>query len=326
MRPGKFVAALSVAVAVMSFAPGAAADPDTPYIYYHDLGKAAARKHQPQWALGAIHARDAWKASRGHGVTVAVVDSGIGPTRELDGQIKSTVNLAGPTTKRIDLHDHGTAVSCVIAARHDRPGWKGITGVAPEVDLISVRIFGASGIAPTTRVAKGIRWAVNHGADIVNASFEDHDKPVLRSAVRYALKHGVIVVAGAGNEGGVGSPPQYPAAYPGVISVGAVRPNLKRASFSNEGDYVDVVAPGTHVLSCDPFATLSYYYGTSLATPVVTGVVALMKAARPGLRPPLAERILRRTARDLGAPGRDDSYGWGLVNAEAAVRDALRGR
>lgn len=326
MRPRRLAIALSVAVALSVVGSGAAADPDTPYIYYHDVGKVAARKHQHQWALGAIHARQSWKTSRGRGVTVAVVDSGIGPTRELDGQVRRTVNLAGPTGKRIDLHDHGTAVSCVIAARPDRPGWKGVTGVAPEVDLMSVRIFGASGIAPATRVAQGIRWAVDHGADIINASFEDHDKPVLRFAIRYALQRGVIVVAGAGNEGDVGSPPQYPAAYPGVIAVGAVRPNLQRAAFSNEGEYVDVVAPGTRVLSCDPFDTLSYYEGTSLATPMVTGVVALMKSARPRLTSAAAERILRRTARDMGSPGRDDSYGWGLVDAEAAVKEAGRGR
>jgi subtilisin family serine protease len=106
-----------------------------------------------------------------------------------------------------------------------------------------------------------------------------------------------------------------------VIAVGAVQPNLQRAAFSNEGDYVDVVAPGTHVLSCDPFDTLSYYDGTSLAAPMVSGVVALMKAARPGLSAPAAERILRRTARDLGEPGHDDSYGWGLVDAAAALKD-----
>lgn len=317
--------ALSVAVVVSVVGPGAAADPDTPYIYYHDVGKVAARKHQHQWALGAIHVKESWKAGRGRGVTVAVVDSGVGPTRELDGQIGRTVNLAGRTGKRVDLQDHGTAVSCVIAARPDRPGWKGVTGVAPGVNLMSVRIFGASGIAPATRVAKGIRWAVDHGADIVNASFEDRDKPVLRFAVRYALKRGVIVVAGAGNEGDVGSPPQYPAAYPGVIAVGAVQPNLQRAAFSNEGEYVDVVAPGTRVLSCDPFDTLSYYEGTSLATPMVTGVVALMKSARPGLTSAAAERILRSTARDLGSPGRDNSYGWGLVDAEAALKEARRG-
>lgn len=100
-------------------------------------------------------------------------------------------------------------------------------------------------------------------------------------------------------------------------------PALKRADFSNEGEYVDVAAPGAHILSCDPFDTLSYYEGTSLATPVVTGVVALMKSVRPGLSAAGVERILRRTARDLGPSGRDDSFGWGLVDAEAAVEAAI---
>lgn len=322
MSARKWGAVLGAVLTVTGLPPAGAAGPDVPYIYYHDVDRAAARKHHEQWALGAVHARSAWELSRGRGVTVAVVDSGIGPTRELAGNVSRTVNLAGPTTKRTDLQDHGTAVSCVIAAAADRRGLKGITGVAPAARIMSVRVFGASGVAPTSRVAQGIRWAVNHGADVVNASFEDRDKPVLRSAVRYALRRGVIVVAGAGNEGDVGSPPQYPAAYPGVIAVAAVTPDLERADFSNEGDYVDVAAPGSHILSCDPFDTLSYYEGTSLATPVVTGVVALLKSVRPRLGPADVERILRRTARDLGPVGRDDSYGWGVVDAAAALRAA----
>ena len=286
--------------------------------YYYDFGKSQARRKHDQWSLRVTRTRDAWATSLGRGVTVAIVDSGVGPTWELSGQLARGTNLAGRPTPRVDRVDHGTAVASLIAARR---GPHGITGVAPEARVLSVRVFDEYE-APPKRVVHGIRWAVDHGADVLNLSLVDKDSPELRGAVRYALHHNVIVVAGSGNERESGSPVQYPAAYPGVIAVGAVDDDLELADFSNEGSYVDVVAPGDHVLACDPFGTLSWYSGTSFSTPVVAGVVALMKAAYPRLRAAQAERILRSTARDLGAPGRDRMYGSGLVDAARAVRAA----
>jgi subtilisin family serine protease len=291
--------------------------------YYFDFNRRQSRRPHQQWSLRAIGAAKAWRLSRGAGVRIAVIDSGIGPTWELRGQALPGVNMAGRVPARVDVVDHGTAVSSLIAARSDH---KGITGVAPRAKLVPVRIFDGYD-APMMRLVRAIRWAIRQRVDIINLSVVERDSPQLRAAVRKAVRHRIIVVAGAGNERASGSPVQYPAAYPGVIAVGAVAKNRKLADFSNEGDYVDVVAPGDRVLAADPFGTLSWYSGTSFSTPMVTGVVALMKAAHPRLGPAQAERILRATATDLGETGRDRLYGSGLVDAERAVRAArkLRG-
>jgi membrane-anchored mycosin MYCP len=286
--------------------------------YYHDFSKSQSRRKHRQWSLRTARVRGAWDVSRGRGVTVAIVDSGVGPTWELTGQVTAGTNLASKPPARVDLVDHGTAVASLIAAR---PGPHGITGVAPASTVLPVRIFD-SYEAPSSRVVRGIRWAASHGADVLNLSLVEKDSPELRAAVRYALRRNVIVVAGAGNLRASGSPVQYPAAYPGVIAVGAVDSHLELADFSNEGSYVDVVAAGDRVIACDPFSTLSYYSGTSFSTPTVAGVVALMRSANPRLRSAQAERILRSTARDLGDPGRDRLFGSGLVDAERAVRAA----
>jgi thermitase len=288
--------------------------------FYHDLDAVESQKPQVQWSLRATHVRQAWSHSRGGGVVVAIVDSGVGPTWELDGQLVPGINIAGPVPPRVDNQDHGTAVACVIAARDDG---RGINGVAPAAEVMSVRAFSRPN-APNPRVAWGVRWAVDHGADVLSLSFDDtRDNTRLRQSIRYALDRKVIVVASAGNDGD--EVVEYPASYPGVIGVGAVRPSLDLAGFSTEGADVDVVAPGVHVLSCDPFDTLSWYSGTSFATPIVAGIVALMKADHPGLTPKQAERTLRGTADDLGDPGRDIRYGSGLVDADRALRSLHRG-
>lgn len=288
--------------------------------YYHDFDRRQSRRRHHQWSLTAVHAKSAWQRSQGRGVTIAVIDSGVGPTWELSGQLLRGVNLAARPPKRIDVVDHGTAVAGLIAARADG---RGITGVAPRARLVPVRIFD-SYESPTRRLVRAIHWAIRKRVDVINLSLVERNTPGLRSAIRLAIRKRIIVVAGAGNERQSGSPVQYPAAYPGVIAVGAIDKSRELADFSNEGSYVDVVAPGVRVLASDPFDTLSWYSGTSFSTPVVTGVVALMKAANPGLGPLQAERILRATARDLGEPGRDDLFGAGLVDAAAAVKAASR--
>lgn len=288
--------------------------------YYHDFNRRQSRREHTQWSLRAVRAGEAWRKSRGSGVRIAVIDSGIGPTWELRGQVLPGVNLASRPPARIDVVDHGTAVSSLIAARSDG---RGITGVAPRSKLVPVRIFDDYD-APMLRLVRAIRWAVKRRVDIINLSVVERNTPQLRAAIRLAVRQRIIVVAGAGNERENGSPTQYPAAYPGVIAVGAIDRSRRLAAFSNEGSYVDIVAPGDGVLASDPFGTLSWYSGTSFSTPVATGVVALMKSVAPHLGPAQAERILRSTAHDLGDPGRDDLYGAGLVDARRAVSVARR--
>ena len=288
--------------------------------YYYDFGVQESRRPHAQWSLRSIRAREAWRLATGRGVTVALVDSGIGPSRELDGRavVVDFVTNRDPA-RRVDRSHHGTAVASVLASRSDG---KGISGVAPQASLLSVRVFDVWS-APDARIIRAIRWAADHGADVLNLSLTARNTPKLRGAIRHAISRGVIVVAGAGNDG-VGSRPRYPAAYPEVIAVGAITRSRERAELSSTGKYVDVAAPGEEVLASDPGNTLSWYSGTSLATPHVAGVVALMLEVNPRLTQARAERILRATARDLGSPGKDTSFGYGLIDARAAVVAARR--
>ena len=294
---------------------------------YHDFGKLESRRRHPQWPLHVMRVREAWSSfpSRGAGVIVATIDSGVGPGRELDGQLVDAADLVTGRPSRVDDVDHGTAVASLIAARADGHG---IVGVAPTARVMPVRIFDGYS-APRTRLIRAIRWVADHHADILNLSLTEHPASDLRAAINYALLKGVIIVAGSGNDGTstVGrTAPTYPAAYPDVIAVGAVRRDLSRAGFSNAGGFVDVVAPGKHVLAADPGDTLSWYDGTSFAAPHVSGVIALMLSEEPRLTAASVTRILRKTAIDLGPRGRDPEYGWGLVDARAAVEAAAGAR
>lgn len=289
------------------------------YYSHHDFGKGESRRPHSQWPLRALNVRSAWGVSRGAGVTVAIIDSGVGQSRELDGQLTSTAaDFVTGDPSRVDTSDHGTAVASVIAARADGHG---IAGVAPAAKVMSARIFDGFS-APRTRLVRAIRWTADQRPDVLNLSLTERPAPELRAAVRYAQSKGVIVVAGAGNDGtdtADGAPLTYPAAYRGVIAVGAVRGDRSRAGFSNAGRFVDVVAPGKRVLAADPGNTLSWYDGTSIAAPHVAGVIALMLSANPRLTAASVTRILRETATDLGVRGKDSEFGWGLVNARAAV-------
>lgn len=159
-------------------------------------------------------------------------------------------------------------------------------------------------------------WATNHGADVINMSLGGPDATFLAEAVRYAVSRGVTVVAAAGNEGS--TRPSYPAALPGVISVGAWSEGGPLAAWSNRGSTLDVVAPGTDIWSTVPRGYESMD-GTSMASPHVAGVAALIRAENPDAD---VMGILRATSADRGADGRDDRYGWGLVDAAAAVQRA----
>ncbi len=271
-----------------------------------------------QWGTFSVNATDAWEITQGAGVTVAVIDSGVDSTHEdLAGQVLPGFDFWSNDSDPSDVLGHGTHVAGTIAAARNNS--LGGTGISPEASILPVRVCGPTyeDGCPTTLQDQGIRWAVDHGADVINLSLGGSSPTqIVQDAIAYAIAHDVVVVAAAGNDGI--NQIQYPAAYPGVVGVGALTPGRDRASFSNTGTHVDIVAPGSEILSTVP-GDYEFYDGTSMASPHVAGVAALVRAGNPGLtNSQISDRLLA-TAVDLGPAGYDTSFGAGAVDAYRAL-------
>jgi subtilisin family serine protease len=272
-----------------------------------------------QWGLDALGAPAAWTLTRGAGVIVAVVDTGVADAPDLTGRVLAGWNVIAGSDAAADDNGHGTHVAGTIAEAEGN----GIAeaGVAPEASILPVKVLDASGSGSDADVAAGIVWAADHGARIVNLSLGgDESSTVLSDAVAYARGKDVLIVAAAGNDGGAVG---VPARIAGVLAVGAVDSSLVRAPFSAGGRSLDLVAPGVGILQqtldgAGGFEDRSLS-GTSMATPHVAGVAALVLASGRATTATAVARLLARTALDLGAPGKDVAYGAGLVRADAAL-------
>ncbi|MGI5453260.1 type VII secretion-associated serine protease mycosin [Streptomyces sp. CA-249302] len=294
-----------------------------------------------QWALDAMHTQQAWQTTKGKGVTVAVLDTGVEDDHpDLVGNVLATKDMIGfgATKGQRDWARHGTAMAGIIAGHgHGAGNADGVMGIAPEVKILPVRVIledddPARTKARSTRgnaLAEGIRWAADHGADVINLSLGDdsasaHPEPAEDEAVQYALKKNVTVVASAGNGGKKGDHVSYPAAYPGVIAATAVDRYGTRADFSTRRWYATVSAPGVDIVIADPDHKYYEGWGTSAASAFVSGAVALIKAVHPGLTPAQIKKLLEDTASDAPAGGRDDSRGFGMIDPAAAIKAAGR--
>ncbi|MBD0837932.1 type VII secretion-associated serine protease mycosin [Streptomyces sp. TRM68416] len=292
-----------------------------------------------QWALEAMHTQEAWQTTKGEGVTVAVLDTGVDDEHpDLAGNVLAGKDLVGFGAQRGDRAwaRHGTAMAGIIAGHgHGYAGADGVMGIAPEAKILPVRVIledgdSARAKARTSRgnaLADGIRWAADHGADVINLSLGDdsksaHPESAEDEAVQYALEKGVVVVASAGNGGEKGDRISYPAAYPGVIAATAVDKFGTRASFSTRRWYATVSAPGVDVVIADPDRKYYEGWGTSAAAAFVSGAAALVKSAHPDLTPAQIKTLLEDTARNAPAGGRDDSRGYGFVDPAAALKKA----
>ncbi|WAU80769.1 type VII secretion-associated serine protease mycosin [Streptomyces sp. Qhu-G9] len=292
-----------------------------------------------QWALEAMHTQEAWRTTKGEGITVAVLDTGVDDEHpDLAGNVLAGKDMVGFGAGRGDRPwaRHGTAMAGIIAGHgHGAGNADGVMGIAPEAKILPVRVIledgdSARGKARNTRgnaLAEGIRWAADQGADVINLSLGDdsksaHPEATEDAAVQYALKKGAVVVASAGNGGEKGDHISYPAAYPGVIAATAVDRYGTRASFSTRRWYATVSAPGVDVVIADPDRKYYEGWGTSAASAFVSGAVALVRAAHPGLSPAQIKQLLEDTARNAPDGGRDDSRGFGFVDPEAAIKKA----
>lgn len=297
---------------------------------------------------GGIHTQAAWDISQGAGVTVAVVDTGVAYEnyRDTSGRYYQAPDLANTKftqgydfvyndTHANDDNGHGTHVTGTVAQSTNNG--MGVAGVAFKATIIPVKVLDKNGSGTYANVAKGIRFAADKGAKVINLSLGgSSSSQTLLDAVSYAYSKGATIVAAAGNSGT--NVIAYPAAYDQyVIAVGATRYDETLAYYSSFGPSLDLVAPGgdlrvdqngdgygdgilqqTFQGGTNNFAYW-FFQGTSMAAPHVSAVAALIIANGNATTPDRVQTILQQSAKDLGSLGRDDTYGWGLVNAAAAL-------
>lgn len=290
-----------------------------------------------QWALSSMNTDQAWRTTKGEGITVAVLDTGVDDRHpDLAGSVLQGKDFIGFGAQRGERAwaRHGTAMAGIIAAHGHGPGSEdGVMGIAPEAKILPVRVIleGTDKAREKARnsrgnaLAQGIRWAADQGADVINLSLGDdsesaHPEAAEDAAVQYALAKGSVVVASAGNGGEKGDHISYPAAYPGVIAVTAVDRFGTHAAFSTRRWYATVSAPGVDIVMADPDQKYYQGWGTSAASAFVSGAVALVRAAHPGLTPAQIKKLLADSARNGPKGGRDDAKGYGIVDPAAAIK------
>ena len=278
-----------------------------------------------QWGLFAIGADHVWTTTTGQGVIVAVVDSGSGPHPDLAENLLPGRSIIGTVESQdgrdIDASGHGTHVAGIIAAVANNG--IGGSGVAPNAKILPIQVLDQAGQGDARDVAAGVRLAADNGARVINLSLGGAtESSSLTQAITYANDKGVLVVAAAGN-GGAADKPKWPASLDLTLAVTAVDQANNATSFDQRGDYIDLSAPGANIVSTakGDYVTLS---GTSMAAGFVAGAAALLFAAEPRVTNAQVRDILLRTASDIGEPGRDVTFGAGLINMVAALAELQR--
>lgn len=270
------------------------------------------------WGVSRVGADKIWDTTTGVGVTVAVIDTGIEMTHpDLQGKVTKGYDFVNDKESPEDDNGHGTHVSGIITATRNDAG---TVGVSHGTSIMPIKVLNSTGSGYVSDVAKGIYWAVDNGAQVINLSLgTSKDTDVLRRAVNYAANKGVPMVAAAGND--YGAPCQYPAAYDNVICVVATDSSNRLASFSNVGG--ELAAPGVSNYSTFLGGTYRYLSGTSMAAPHVAGSLAILRGICTDCNSSELVSTLRDTAIDLGAEGTDIIFGYGLVDLRVAAEQYL---
>ena len=290
-------------------------------------GQAQILADEIPWGIARIDATGAHSIGvTGSGIRVAVLDTGIDYNHpDLKANYLGGYDFVNADNDPMDDHSHGTHVAGTVAALSNDIG---VLGAAPQAGLYAVKVADSSGYCSYSNIIAGINWAVNNNANVITMSIGGtSSSSTLQSACNNAYSKGVVLVGAAGNSGGAVI---YPAAYDSVIAVSATDSTNTKTSWSCYGPQVEFAAPGVSIKSTMPGGLYGYKSGTSMATPHVTGAVALLMstdiadtvhdANKNGKWDPAEVRSrMQSTATDLGASGRDDYYGYGLVNAYAAV-------
>jgi subtilisin family serine protease len=282
------------------------------------------------WYLTELRVADAHKVTKGAGVVVAVVDTGVDATHpDLRGAVVPGVDLLDPANRRRGQRDvvgHGTSVASLIAGRGHGPGRRdGVLGIAPEASILPINVYDErSQGAAQGAIAQGIRLAVDRGADVICVAFAGGFERGDESAVQYATSRGVLVIAGVGNPPAVFV--QEPAGIADAVAVTAVDREGKlvttvRGAPDRE---IDIAAPGADIEAALPGGRYYSGTGTSAATAIVAGAAALIKATFPEADRDEQLRHLVWTTTDEGSPGRDVEYGWGVLNLVDALTSEPR--
>lgn len=271
------------------------------------------------WGLSLLGVPDSWAETQGEGVRVAVLDTGAHLTHpDLQDAIADAADFTYSRYGPQDRNGHGTHCSGIVAARKNG---EGCVGVAPKASLLVGKVLGDDGSGRSDWIIRGIQWAVDRRADIISMSLgSPSPDPMIRRAIQDAVTAGKIVVVAAGNSGPSPDTVDYPGAWPECIAIGSMNRDGQVSRYSSRGKEVCVVAPGEQITSCWIKTPLAMLSGTSMATPFVAGVVALMIATQrktTGSTPLTQEAVrkqLQQTASDLDSGGFDPNAGWGLVD------------
>lgn len=263
------------------------------------------------WANGGVHVV---REPSGTGVKVAVIDTGMDYTHpDLAGRYAGGYDFVNSDSDPFDDHGHGTHVSGIIAGADNDIG---VVGVAPNAQIVALKVLDSVGSGYYSDIIAGIDYCVTHGIPIANMSLGGtYGSSQLEEACNRAAQSGVLLVAASGNNNAA---VLYPAKYDSVLAVGATTTTDMKASFSNWGPELEMAAPGFYIKSTIPNGGYDDWSGTSMASPHIAGVAALL--SQTGMNAAQIRNRLGETATDLGDPGRDRYYGYGLVNAEAAVQ------
>lgn len=281
--------------------------------------------YDKQWALSKIEAEGAWRISGGDDITIAVIDSGTDLDHpEFTGRIVDGYDFVNGDDEADDDYGHGTQVAGVAAAAANND--LGIAGLAWDAKIMPVKVLDNRGRGMSSNLTCALYWVADKGAHVVNISIISFGPSLgMQSAINYAVEEDMLVFAAAGNLFEEGNPITYPAALEGVVAVAASDKDDGHAWFSSAGSFVDIAAPGVSIFSPFPPSHDEFrsVYGTSLASPHGAGLAALILSVAPSLQPLEVERIIQESAADLGDAGRDDKFGHGRVDAQAAMELTL---
>lgn len=271
------------------------------------------------WHIGKIGANTAWDTSEGSGIVIAILDSGVDSSHpDLSPNIVAGWNLYDNNSNTADTNGHGTSVAGAAAAATNNS--TGVSGVSGRAKIMPVRIAQPDGLGYWSTIAQGVTYAADHGARVASISYDGlAQSSAVQSAAQYMKGKGGLVVVAAGN----GGTNQTYAPTTTMISVSATDSNDQITSWSSYGSFVTMSAPGNYIWTTTSGGGYAQGIGTSFSTPIVAGAAALIMSAKPSLSSTDVENLLFKTATDLGAAGRDIYYGYGRVNAAAAVAAAV---